>query len=178
MKLVTSAKLIMRRLRYIIAIIAAVHAFTPKLAFSAESITVPAGTVVSLRTVEELHPRNLHIGDRVVLRVASDVIIQGKTVIAAGASAHGEITAAKKKGMAGVNAEIGLSVRSVEAVDGTNVALYGTKYSGGQSKTTESVIFTILCCVLFLLMQGEDASIPSGTLIDAELAGTVQVQVE
>ena len=158
--------------------VSCVYYFVPLVAYARESVTIPAGTIVSLRTIDELHPRNLNVGDRVVLKVVSDVRVLGKVVIAAGASARGEITAAKKSGMAGINARIGFSVKSVQAVDGTTISLYGTKFVEGDAKTTESVIFSFLCCLLFLLMKGEDASIPPGTLVDCETAGTVQVEVE
>jgi hypothetical protein len=155
-----------------------VYLVAPSVLVAAESITIPAGTYVGLRTIEDIHPRNYKIGDRILLEVVSAVKVEGKIVIATGAIARGEITTSKKKGMAGTNAALGFSVKYVEAVDGTQVSLFGTKYVEGQSKTAQSVIFTILCCVLFLLQEGEDASVPVGTLIDTEIAGSVTISIE
>lgn len=149
----------------------------PDFLLAETKITIPVGTLVTLRTTSELNPKYLNVGDRVILKVANDVKIDGKVVIAAGASARGEITAKKNQGLAGVNARIGLAVRSVEAVDGTAVSLYGSKMAEGESKTTESVILTVLCCILFLLMKGQDANIPAGTLIDCEVAGATEITI-
>lgn len=142
-----------------------------------EKVQIPAGTVVVLKTNSTLTPEQLKVGDTVQLSVVSDVVIDGKVVIQAGASAMGEITSSKERGMIGIAAQIGLVVRSVQAVDGTTVFLSGSKLVEGKDKMVMSIGLALICCILFALMKGGEASIPAGTQIQATVAGTTTVTV-
>jgi len=147
------------------------------VAVAQEAVKVPSGTVVTLRTMTPLTPEQLNVGDLVILAVVSDVVVDGKVVIKAGAEARGEITSSKSRNMIGIAARIGLSVRSVTAVDGSTIPLFGTKLAEGKSKMTVSIGLSLVCCILFALMKGGDATIPAGTQIQATVAGTTSVQV-
>jgi hypothetical protein len=69
-------------------------------------------------------------------------------------------------------------MRSVEAVDGSNIALSGTKHVQGENKQTQSLVITILCCILGLIIQGGDAEIASGSSMDATVEMTTTVEVD
>lgn len=150
--------------------------FVPTVAL-AETISLPAGTPVRLRVDTPIIPEGHNVGDRIGLTVSSDVVIDGNVVIAAGAEARAEIVQAKNRGMIGIPAKIGLSVRSVEAVDGTTIPLYATKVVEGKDKMVMSIGLSLICCILFALMKGGDATIPAGTEIIAETAGSISVTI-
>ena len=111
------------------------------------------------------------------LAVSHDVTVGGVVVIKAGAMATAEVVRAKKRGMVGMAAAVGLAMRSVEAVDGTVVPLFGTRIAEGKSKTGMSIGLALLCCVLFVLMKGGDAEIAAGTQIQTNVATAVTVTV-
>ncbi len=148
------------------------------IALAQTKVTIPAGTIVSLLTYQSISPEVHKIGDRVSFTVAYDVVIDGKTVIKAGTDVFGEITESKLRGAIGQAAKIGMSIRRVNAVDGTIVPLYGAKFAEGQSKMGTAIVVTVLCCVLGLLIKGGDAEIPSGSEIQAETAGTIVVLLD
>ncbi|MBU1319435.1 MAG: hypothetical protein KKH67_09610 [candidate division Zixibacteria bacterium] len=148
------------------------------MALAQQEVTVPAGTVVSFTTSEVISPKVLHVGDRVNLRVTYDVIVDDIVVIKAGTKAVAEVTESTTSGAVGKPAKIGISIKRVEAVDGSTVPLYGTRLAEGESKVGTAVIVTILCCVLGLLIKGGTAELPAGTEIQTETAGTVKVTVE
>ncbi|MBU1318177.1 MAG: hypothetical protein KKH67_03170 [candidate division Zixibacteria bacterium] len=143
-----------------------------------QEVTVPAGTVVSFTTSQAISPKVLHVGDRVNLAVTYDVIVDGIVVIKAGTIAAAEVTESTTSGAVGKPAKIGISIKRVEAIDGSTVPLYGTKLAEGQSKVGTAVIVTILCCVLGLLIKGGTAELPAGTEIQTETAGAVKVTAE
>lgn len=166
------------RIVSIIALSAFVVALLPPLpASAAEKTTIPAGTVVGMRTTTPITPEHLNVGDLVMLAVISDVLVDGVVVIKAGAPARGEIVSSKSRNMIGIAAKIGLSIRSVEAIDGTTIPMYGTKLAEGKSKMGASIGLSLICCILFALMKGGDASIASGTEIMATTAGTAIITV-
>lgn len=143
----------------------------------AEMVVLPAQTSVVLTTTTVLDPALLNIGDIIHLQVANDVSVDGKVVIRAGAPAVGRVTHAKKNNYAGVAAQIGIAVEHVEAVDGNQVSITGAQIQEGDSKMVMSIALSVLCCILFLLMKGGEASIPIGTQVIANTTVRTEVAV-
>jgi len=144
----------------------------PGMAFA--GVKIPAGTPVIVAVNTILTPEAVNIGDAVELSVTSDVVVDGKVVIKAGARASGEVTNAKKRNYIGIPSEIAISVRSVQAVDGTTVMLSGTKVAKGKDKMVTTIGLSLICCILFAGMKGGDASIAAGTPITCTVAVTTQ----
>jgi len=147
-------------------------------AYAQKQIQIPSGTSVMLRTNTALYPDQLNIGDTVQLSVASDVMVDGVVVIKAGAKATADVMEAKSRNLIGIAAKLGIALRSVEAVDGSLIPISGSKVVAGKDKMVASIGLSLICCILFALMKGGDASIPSGTQINAIVAGTIKIQVE
>ena len=144
----------------------------PSIAFA--GVKIPAGTPVIVAVNAAITPEAVNIGDAVELSVTSDVVIDGKVVIKAGARASGEVINAKKRNYIGIPSEIAISVRSVQAVDGTTVMLSGTKVVKGKDKMLTSIGLSLICCILFAGMKGGDASIAAGAPITCTVAITTQ----
>jgi hypothetical protein len=150
--------------------------FFPAAAFAA-TVAVPVGTVVQVVFNNPVDPATVAPGQTVMLSVVNPVVIGGVTVIQAGAPVLGEVTAAEQSGSVGKPAKIGVALRQVTAVDGTNIPLSGQKQMEGQNKQTTSLVVTILCCVLGLLMKGGTATIPAGSQLQATTMAPVTVTV-
>lgn len=141
-------------------------------------VKIPVGTRVLLRVEEDLTPQTKGVGDKVPLSVMNDVIIEGKTVIAAGAPGIGEITISSKQGVVGAAAEIAFKTLYVTAVDGQNLLIDGSLQVKGKSKMAESIIVTILCCILALLATGQKAEIKKGTTLTAMALSPSTIEVK
>ena len=99
-------------------------------------------------------------------------------VIRAGSSVISEITHVKKPGAIGAPGEIGLAIRAVEGVSGEMIRVLPQSASGeGDNKQTTSLVITLLCCVLGLLIKGGHAEIPAGTMINTHSPGNEAVAV-
>jgi fructose-specific component phosphotransferase system IIB-like protein len=151
---------------------------SPGVLAAAEAVSVPAGTALTLALEDGLHPDSALVGQKVFFRVVNPVVIDGKTVIAAGARATGEVTHSQKKGPVGKPAVIGVMLRHVEAVDGSMVPVTGVKRIEGENKQTDALIITILCCILGLVIQGGEAELIAGTQVDATVDLTTTVNVD
>jgi len=143
----------------------------------AASVQIPYGTQIPLRVVEDITPETAIVGQKIILKVDRDIEVNGEVVVRAGQDAIGEVTSSTKKGAVGKAAEIGIMIRHVAAVDGTLVPLTGTKLVKGESKQTQSLIITLLCCILALVMQGEDAQIIAGTSVDAMVSTPTTIDI-
>ncbi len=141
-------------------------------------VKVQMGTPVDVVFDQTISSDTAVTGQQVTLKVANPVVVDGKTVIAAGAPVLAEVLTAKKSGMVGMPGAITVSVKSVTAVDGSIVALSGTRVAEGKSNVATSVVITVVCCILGLLMKGEKADITSGSSVRATVAGMTEVAAQ
>lgn len=88
----------------------------------ASKVVIPAGTPVTLELVEPLSSETSHKGDAVQLRLAEDLIVNGKKVLPAGAPASGAITVAQPRGRLARQGRLGFEVATLEA-KGKTVAI-------------------------------------------------------
>jgi hypothetical protein len=140
----------------------------------ARAVTIPVGTPLVLKFEETLNPATASVGTTVHLSVLTDITIDGRVVFSAGAPATGQVTESEKPGSIGKPAVLGVTLQSAEAIDGTLVPISGMTVVEGENKQTTTLIITILCCVLGLLMKGGDVDIPAGTTMD----GTVELATD
>lgn len=153
------------------------HIFFFSATAVAATVSVPVGTAVLVVFNEAVDPAMAVPGQTVTLSVVNPVVIDGATVIKAGAPVLAEVTAAEKRGVVGKPAKIGVTLHYATAVDGTNIPLNGLKQVEGENKQTTSLVVTILCCGFGLLMKGGTATIPAGSQIQATTMAPVTIAV-
>ena len=83
---------------------------------AAEPVVIPAGTVITVRLGESLSSKTSQAGQGFAASVAHPVVVDGRTVIKDGASAHGTVVAAKAMGhfKGGALLEVRLDSVSIE----------------------------------------------------------------
>ena len=84
-----------------------------------ETITIPAGTQITVRLGETISSKTSTAGQDFAATVAQPVVVDGKTVIARGASAHGTVVDAKSLGRfkGGALLEVRLDSVTIEGRD-------------------------------------------------------------
>ncbi len=145
---------------------------------NAETVVISAGTPVYLELVNDIKSNMVKQGQTVDFRVISDVVVNGKKVISAGSIAKGQIVRAKKNSMLGIPGEVQVTIKHVNAIDGTMIPLNGNSLADeGQDKMAISIVCTILCIFGFLIKGGK-AEIASGTTLQAYIASNTQLNVQ
>ncbi len=134
---------------------------------TAGGITIPDGTELSVVTTEEITSKTATEGDPLTFKVDEDVKINGKTVIAAGTIAKGEIANAKKSGRMGKGGTLSIRILSTTTVDNQKIKLRASKGKEGDDKTGTTVALVVLFGPLGFLKKGKDAKIKEGTKIKA-----------
>lgn len=87
-----------------------------------EMLTLRAGTIISLQSNEEISSEEVYVGNAIDFFVRSNVVVNGKVVIASGSIAEGWVK--KVKSACGGNcAEITITVENVQTVDGQRIYL-------------------------------------------------------
>lgn len=144
----------------------------------AETVTIPNSTVVPVKTVGQLSSSQLIMGQEVILNVAQDVKIKGKTVIKSGAPVYGSVQESKGGQMAGIAGKLIIALNSTVAVDGTNIAITGSFSNQAKSEVGATVAVGVILCPLALINKGDDGIIPVGAQQRAMTLGIFEVVVE
>ncbi|MDR1631944.1 MAG: hypothetical protein LBR97_03545 [Dysgonamonadaceae bacterium] len=141
-------------------------------------VVIKAGTMVPLELVTAISSKSVAPGAPIDFRLINDIVVDRKIAIRAGSIARGQVQRVKKNGLFGKAGELEVIVRSINAVDGTNIMLTGGQLSEeGSNKLVLSVALTVLVCLLCFLIRGGNAEIPAGTQCTATIPSDVEIDV-
>ncbi|KHS43388.1 hypothetical protein [Novosphingobium subterraneum] len=123
-----------------------------------------AGTEIPLITREELttKKKQVRVGQRVQLEVASNVTANGLTIVPVGTPAVGEVTEVRNKGMWGKSGYIAVRLLSMRLGD-RQVRLSGTFDDKGVTGTGGVVASIALVPLAGFFTTGTSANIPAGS---------------
>jgi len=141
-------------------------------------ILLEDGTPVVLRLTEEVSTKTKNLNDMVHLEVARDVIADGKVVIKAGTPADATVNICTKPDIIGQEGTIGFTLSSTKTVDGQWVSLRANLTRSGENKEILSAGAAYVCCPLFGLLKGTQATFPQGSEVKAYTENDLKVKVE
>jgi len=142
-----------------------------------EGRVIPALTPVVIEVVPALGSRISKTGDLFAIRLVEPVMLDGTTVMPAGAGGMGEVVHAKKPGGSGAPGELVLAARFLE-VDGRQLRLRSMNYAdAGESKyktvnnllIASSATFPAASLIGFAI-TGKDTNVAAGTVVSAKTA--------
>ena len=155
-----------------------IFSFNVSAPLFAATITLPAGTPVSIRIAETVSSETVMTGYPIRLEVASDVKKGGKIVIKSGASAIGTVTSSVKKGIVGKPGEIAIQINSVTAVDGNTIPVTAHHVNKGEDKSTMSLIVGLFLCIFVLFTKGGEGSLQAGNIIQASTTSEAYIDIK
>jgi hypothetical protein len=150
-------------------------------------ITLRSGTPVVVESTQSYNSKNLNEGQTVNVRVKYNVVVNKKTVIAAGALGNATITDIQRPGIFGKPGRLEMQVQSVQSVDGQQILLSGMNMiSEGQNKRGLAWglgiglgLFTLgIGLALGFFIKGKSAEVKAGTTSNASVASDAQVEIE
>lgn len=143
-----------------------------------DTLTLNAGTSVGLETVSMINSSLVTMGQTIDFRVSRDIKIDGKTVIAAGSIAKGQVMRSQHAKGLGKAGFIEVQIKTVTAVDGQEIFLTGGQlYQEGEDRQTLAIVLGIFVCILFLTLKGKDAIIPAGYQVTPYVATNTEIKV-
>lgn len=140
-------------------------------------IIVPAGTSISVTVDQSVSSKDSEPGLRVAASLAEPVVVDGQEVIRRGAKVSGTVTDAKSAGRFKGNAELGITLSSVE-VEGRKYTIHTSTFSeaskGRGKRTAEGAAIGAGAGALIgaLAGGGKGAAIGAGAGGGAGVAGT------
>ena len=143
----------------------------------ADQVTLKEGTIIILKTMDHLTPKDVSKGDVVKCIVDEDVIVDGSIVIPEGAIATGDVSSSEEATFMGQPGKLGITAKTVKAIDQQIVQIRGYLQKSGKDKTVKAGVIAYIC-LFGLFMKGEEAVIPQGSLIRAYVDKTVTIEIE
>jgi PDZ domain len=149
-----------------------------------ETVTIPAGTAVRIRTTQSVSSETARVGDDVPMEVLADVAVNGYVLIRQGAPVIGVISRAKESKILGRGGHVAVSPKYAESVTGAHVPVSGDRSEQGNGKkakiATEVVVATAFTPLglLFLFEKGNDSAIAPGTAFTVYAAADTQIDLD
>lgn len=138
---------------------------------------VPPGTPVMLQFVEAVTTKSARKGDRIRLKVYTNVAVGGKTVIRQDTPATGLVESVRKPGRFGKRGQLRIRLESVKDVRGARVPLedYGSgnrfTATGPGASSAGLLVLGPVGLVGGAFVKGKHITIEKGTRIQAKVAG-------
>jgi hypothetical protein len=149
----------------------------------AAEIFMESGTPVKLQISQTVSSAHAHKGDRLDLVVVDDVIVEGFTVIRAGAPATGSVIGVRGKRPLGIGGAVVINLDSVELSTGEMVPLIGRKKFNGRShairmglRVAVTAAIYLPAAPLFLLSRGQDSTVLKGAEVTAYTQNDSELQ--
>ena len=152
-------------------------------------VTLRSGTMIPMETSSIISSKNAVVGEKIKLKTTYPVSADGKVVIPAGSSVQGTVVSVTKRKSFGKPGVITIKAESVQAIDGTFIALNSQPVTiTGKKKTGLAWGLTIGGCLfawagigllspLFLFIKGGNAIIPANTSVSATTKSDVDINV-
>jgi hypothetical protein len=153
----------------------------------AVAVKIPDGTLIELEAAYDVSSKDVKVGEEISFRVATPVLVGGRVVIEAGATATGRIVKASRGGHFGRAGRLAWKMEEVIAADGTRIPLKLDGRVVGDSKgakvATKAVVTGVLLwpiapvALLHGFKRGDNAYLPAGKRFEAFVNGDAAVSV-
>ncbi len=139
------------------------------------AVTIPVGTMIQLEVTNTISTLNAHVGQKVNFRVLNDVSINGELVVQSGSKAVGKIVSVDPNGILGKPGSMSIQLSRVNAVDGSIIPISVNSVLKGKDKSATAIVVTLLLCVFGLFIEGGDAVLQAGSIVEAEVINAVEI---
>jgi hypothetical protein len=150
-----------------------------------ETLTIPAGTAIRIRTTQVVSSETARVGDDVAMEVLADVSVNGYVVIRQGAPVIALVSIAKEAKTMGRRGHVGISLKYVESITGDHVFVSGERLEKGDGKKAKmaaevgaTALISPVGSLLWLFETGNDSVIPPGTAFTVYTAADAVVDLE
>jgi len=139
------------------------------------------GTPVKLALLREISSAHAELGQKIEFEVLNDLAVDGFTVLRRGTLVTGVVTEVEKKKRLGRAGVLNFSIPEVTLADGSKVPVRAFNNTSGDSHTVGvaalALNMPLAAAPFFLLMHGENSTIPKGTEITVFISGDIRLSL-
>ena len=166
-------------------------------------VTIPAGTLISVRTIDAIDSTSSFVGDRFQASLEEPLTLEGNVVVARDALVYGRLTQAKESGTFAGRSQLRLELTAI-VVNGKMVpvatgeyevtgksrgastakrtaggaalgAIIGAAADGGQGAAIGAGVGATAGAASEIITEGDQVKVPSETLLDFTLLQDVSI---
>lgn len=145
---------------------------------AAACCTIPALTEVEIEMLDTMNSQANKIGQQFKFRLAKPIVVDGATLVPAGAVGSGDVVHAAKSRFGGKAGEMILAARYLEH-GGQRIPLRSLRpgVSGqGKDNTAEAAAVAIAVSgVLSMFITGGEVNVPAGTIMTAKVSAATPI---
>lgn len=152
---------------------------------SATSLIMESGTPVKLQLAQTISSGRAYKSERLEFVVHKDVVIDGFTVISAGAKAEGSVVSVKRKRPLGIGGDLTIKLDSVELATDEEAPLTARKEFKGRSRTLRMALGIAITAPIylpaapaFLLTPGRESTVLKGSEVTAYTKSDLSVDTK
>jgi len=148
-------------------------------------ITIPAGTLIPVKLMEDIGSKKSDDGDIFQYQVAEDIVYTGSIIIPKNTIAKGEVLKAKRASILLRKGKLEVDFKSIEALDGTNLRLIMGENAEEENSRLGIAIGASIAGLIILsnpvglvvgaLIPGKNITLKEGTKLFLEVASDVKV---
>jgi len=143
-----------------------------------KSVTIKAGTIVPLQSIEKVKAADVNEGEIVDFRVITDIIIDNEVAIPKGTIAKGVVNEAKKSTIAGTKGRLVININNIILPSGDVVYFSNsTARLYGKNRTPLAVV-TALFVWPCIFIPGTRAEMPAGYEVQAYVASNTVIKID
>jgi len=148
----------------------------------ASATTLPAGTIIRLRTTQEVDSKNAKVGDTLSLEVMRDVKVGDLLVVTKHTPVTSILTQVHAAPRGARRGSLALEVKTISDITGNPIVVGATKSTSGPSKEqvdayTRTVLSMGFLAPLMFFAHGDEAVLPKGSEIDPTVSQDVALNI-
>lgn len=145
---------------------------------SARKVTIKAGTIIPLQSVNQVKAADVQEGQLVDFRVIQDVKVDNAVVIPIGTCVKGKVVEAKKSTVAGTKGRLRIAITTMNLPSGDPLFFTDTEVRvNGKNRTPLAVVTGLLLWPCFLI-PGSKAVMPAAYEVQAYVAANTTVEAD
>lgn len=146
--------------------------------FAQKQVTLKAGSIVQLQSVNQVKAADVEEGQTVDFQVVQDVNVDGVCVIPRGTLVKGKVSEARKSSLAGTKGRLVININSLNLPDGEPVFFSNTDVRINGKNRTPLAVVTGLFIWPCIFIPGTKAVMPSGYEVQATVAANTTITVK
>ena len=158
-------------------LIAALAMFSVGSMIAQQKVTIKAGTIVPIHSVNSVNAADVDEGQTVDFVVTNDVKVGDVIAIAKGTLVKGLVNEASKSSLAGTKGKLKISVTNLVLPSGDQIYFSNSNISISGKNRTPLAVVTSLFFWPCIFIPGTKAQMPAGYEFQAAIASTVEVSI-
>ena len=147
------------------------------MAMAQKTVTIKAGTIVPIQSINEVKAANVQTGQTIDFQVVMDIKVDGIIVIPRGTLVKGNVVEARKSSLAGTKGQLVININRLHLPDGEPLFFSNTDVRISGKNRTPLAVATGLFIWPCIFIPGTKAVLPAGYEVQATVAANTTVNI-